>query len=322
MKTNLMKKKKRMPATAMKRIRQRATAIVKSDVNWIGIIANICTIITFGGLVISIIYGYNTLKDYSYNRKFREDSKAAVDEWKKELDALRIGNNYRYIESIIGFPTISYDVDFKGYKFEKSEYVNEYFSLICFYNNSSLYGFLIIGNNEKFNFKNYRCNFSLFDYTINEAEKYCLKNNTGSVLLLRNNCSGRLDNNDYYFECNLQRSQSAGGLYVIGYGVTDIGYIRERERFDSCFRAMNRIDFSGPDSVPQITDIDNGNYNDQIRQAPINAFLVFDDNNHSLAIDIISECIVMPSSLGMTKEAYANQQKNYKTSIASFNSNG
>ena len=197
--------------------------------------------------------------------------------------------------------------------YTKATYVNSYYSLFCVYrDDSSLIGFLIIGNNKKFNMSNYRCRFTLFDYSINEAENYCFNNGAHSIRFLNNYNGNRLDTNSYYFECNMQHGMGAVESYLIGYGICDIGDISLCENFYETAQQMYIIRKSD-ESV--LESYDNTKY-DAIRDCPINSFLVMKDTKD--AVELISSCLVRSSCLGMSRSSYANYQDDYQTCINTF----
>ena len=220
-----------------------------------------------------------SLNDIKNQIKSTPNSQTAINEWKSELTCLHIGNNRDFIEKTIGQPILVDSIDFKSSKYNKCTYSNSYFTLICIYNdNSSLLGFLIIGNNESFNFKNYRCGFTLFDYTINEAEAFCFDKGVQSYIFLRSNNSNRLDSNSYYFECNYQYSTGATLPYIIGYGICDTGKITQLEGFRNASQSMH-VAKSNEETFTQFHD---SSINDSIRDFPINCFFVMSDFQDSV----------------------------------------
>ena len=278
------------------------------------IVVGITTIITavFACLAFNNI---GNLREIKNKIKYTPNSQAAIDEWKSELTCLHIGYSRNYIENIIGQPKLADSIFYESLKISKCIYSNSYFTLLCLYNDdSSLLGFLIIGNNYNFNFKNYRCGFSLFDYTINETESFCFERGVQSYIFLRNNHSNRLDNNSYYFECNYQHSKGATSSCIIGYGICDIGEIPQLLDFQSAALSMH-LEKSINESFAQLHESTVG---DSIRDFPINCFFVMSDFIGS--VDFISTHICSYSNLGISRDEYANLQLNYEQSIEKINS--
>lgn len=275
---------------------ERIRKILKTILILITFLSSIATIFA----TVVLMNSSATLRDFSKAKRNSKTESVAINEWKGELDCLRIGYNKNYIENEIGIPQISEGIENEDVK--RCIYVNQYFSLICFYRADSLLGFLIIGNNKNFNFENYRCNFSLFDYTINETEEYCFREGLNTIVLASSNIGGRLDNNRYYFECNLQHSKGATSLCTIGYGICDIGYIEDRKLFDELLNlAKSEAGFESEDYDFYLKSKDS-----KVRDLPINAFMVFDGGYIDEENEFIKSYIVKPWALGMEKDEYAN----------------
>lgn len=262
-------------------------------------------------LAIFIYFNIGNINDWSQYVKSKPNSKAAVEEWKKDLSNLRIGFSRNYVEDIIGTPQLTEDIIFNESPYLKTTYTNSYFTLICVYHeDSSLLGFLIIGNDDSFNFQNYRCGFTLFDYTINEAEQYCFEHGVQSYIMLSNFHSDRLDCNSYYFECNYQHSVGAVSPFLIGYGVCDIGAVESYPKLYNATRTMNFID-----SQEDLLEFLDETQSDSIRNIPINTFLIME--HFWEAEDFISEHLIT-GALGMGRDEFANLQPNYEDCISTF----
>lgn len=273
-------------------------------------LSNFCSIIVCI-LTIFIFFNISNINDWNRYIKSKPNSKAAVEEWKKDLSNLRIGYSRNYVESILGMPQLNEDISFNESLYQKTTYTNSYFTLICvYYEDSSLLGFLIIGNDDSFNFENYRCGFTLFDYTINEAEQYCFEHGVQSYIMLSNFHSERLDCNSYYFECNYQHSVGAVSPCFIGYGVCDIGAVASYPELYSALRTMNTSDQYG-----NFSEFLDETQSDSIRNFPINTFLIME--HFWGAEDFISEYLIT-GALGMGRDEFANLQTNYEKCISNY----
>ena len=99
-------------------------------------IVGISTIIAalFGFLTFQNIGNLNDLKD---NIKEQPNSQMAINEWKDELDNVRIDYGRDYIENILGTPKLVKSINFNKSMYTECIYNNSYFTLFCYYNNSS-----------------------------------------------------------------------------------------------------------------------------------------------------------------------------------------
>lgn len=273
------------------------------------LISTFCSIAALA-LSLFVFCNIGNLNDWREHVKSSENSKAAVEEWKEDLSNIRVGYSRQYIEEILGLPQLTEGMRVNSNPYFKTTYTNSYFTLICIYReDSSLLGFLIIGNDDSFNLQNYRCGFSLFEYTINEAEQYCFEHGVQSYIFISNFHSNRLDCNSYYFECNYQHSLGAVSPYFIGYGVCDIGAVESYSEFYNATQSMDLIE--GYDDFEEfLTDTKD----DDIRNQAINSFLVME---HSMdAEDIVLD--LMGGSLGMGRDEFANLQQDYEQCIMSY----
>lgn len=244
----------------------------------------------------------STLEDFARDRRQGDNQNVAISEWKKELSCLRIGYGKAYIENEIGIPQIVEKLSYDDRLIERCIYINSYFSLICFYTDDSLLGYLIIGNNREFDFENYRCNFKLFNMTIKETETYCLENGLYPIMGVSANPGERLDNSRYYFECELQHAKGGTRCCIIGYGVCDLGYIEDIGQFDQAINTaceVGTIEYK--DSAPIEIAPD-----EAIRNLPINAFMIFNDDGTVDGEKFIKEYVASAYGLGMGKDELAN----------------
>lgn len=291
---------------------EKISSWIKENDHLINFISAICSIIA---LILSFFVFCNigNISEWQEHVKTQENSSAAVKEWKEELSNLRVGYSRQYIEEILGIPqlTEAMTVDLNSYS--KTTYINSYFTLICIYKeDTSLLGFLIIGNDPSFNLQNYRCGFSLFDYTINEAEQYCFDHGVLSYVTLLNFHSNRLDCNSYYFECNYQHSVGAVSPYFIGYGVCDIGAVKSYSDFYDAAESMDLVD-----AYDDFWEFVDDTKDDAIRNQPINTFLIMEHSvdAESIVVDL------MGGALGIGRDEFANLQQNYEQCILLFTEN-
>lgn len=301
---------------------KKETLSLRKKVNFKSILSFVSNLVKFilkVSPIISLAFAVLTffciknLNDLDNIFKSHSNSTSAIKIWKNELKSLRIGYSKEYIESIIGKPQITKTINIGSSKYDEMIYINSYFSLFCVYEESySLLGFLIIGNDDRFKFTNYRCNFSLFDFTINEAEEYCFENGLHSIPFFRSNRSNRLDNNNYYFECHLQHSKGAVESCLIGYGICDIGKI---ESNDDYYMAENNMHVSSGSNEDYL-ELYNKSKNDYIRNISINSFLVMDCKMDYM--EIISKFLISYPRLGMSRSEFANYQQDYSYYIDSL----
>lgn len=119
-------------------------------------------------------------------------------------------------------------------KFDEQEivqemYLNKYASIICYYQDDSMIGFIVIGNTDKFKYTDYRSGTLLFETTIREAAGQSQGFLTGVEQMI----GGRIDCNRYYVEYYTQH------LYedeqIVGYAICDIGFMDEEmnEKFNN-----------------------------------------------------------------------------------------
>lgn len=144
----------------------------------------------------------------------------------EELKCLRVGFSKEYIESKLGIPKSVSEIQISGDIYFKAIYTDEYYTLLCFYNqNSSLLGYMMISNKEGFEFNSYRSDIKLLKYSVSEARKTLESEGIKSDIINKEHFeSDRMDNNKYYYECKMQHSREAQEPYYIGFGYTDIGY--------------------------------------------------------------------------------------------------
>ena len=291
----------------------RESKIFKRLVNIVHFLVDISTV---AALIFAILAFQNVgnIKEIKDHIKSKPNSHAAIAEWIKELDCIRIGYSRDYIENIIGKPQMINTIEIDSAEYIETTYSNSYFTLFCVYEeDSSLLGILIIGNDKNFKLYNYRCEFKLFDYTVNETEKYCFENGLASIIFFRNNHSNRLSANSYYFECNYQHSIGAVEPYIIGYGISDIGYLYSYDKFYSSAISMHIANGNYEDRV----ELYEASKNDAIRNLPINSFLIMRDSD--VSIKLLDKCLIPYAYLGMSRSAYANMQNDYSDWINSFN---
>lgn len=277
---------------------------------YLAIFAAVCTII----ITVLFFKGINSMSDYRNKQRNKTNSVKAASIWKEDLNVLRLEYDKEYIENTIGIPQASQKIEYEGLIFNETIYVNNYFSLMCFYGDSgNLLGYLIIGNNPKFDFENYRCPFKLFGNSINATKLVCEEYGVGGLELLRSHSGGRIDNNNYYFECDLQHSKGGGQLVLIGFGICDIGYLENRDEVDKMFVSMHKLD------VDARTTDEKTPPDDEIRNETINSFMVFMCNYYDVDLmDFIRKNVVMDSALGICREEYANAKDNYTITVDSF----
>lgn len=281
-----------------------------------GLIAIVFTIITVGWATLG--------KEWDIIFKSSSIDCIAIPKWQDSLNNIRIHESKEYIEEIIGTPLSSkkyntHKID-KMFSYEKTVYINEYFTLICIYTDESLKGFLLIGNNEKFTQRNYRVGFSLFSDTISTASEKC-----DDLLMwytfISANCGERIDNNRYYIECKEQHSLGGGESVTVGYGYCDIGYMSEtKSNIDAYLRTpLNSAIYAHSRYICINDMLDSKHKIDQeefqillqdesvksMRNNPINAFLVFDGQTKDDTI-LLQESLINSVYLGINKETYAN----------------
>ena len=207
--------------------------IIDATINLSAIVALVFAIMAFNN-----INNLNELKNYI---KDRPNSHFAVVEWKKEFDNIRIGYSRDYVESVIGPPQIIEEFKLYSATYMETIYSNSYFTLFCIYEeDSSLLGYLIIGNDEDFRINNYRCNYSLFDYSINNAENYCFDKGVESILFLNfiAKRSSPLDENEIKLSSVVKAFES--GYYSSNYVYDDIknnieNLIEEAIKIRNCY---------------------------------------------------------------------------------------
>lgn len=144
----------------------------------------------------------------------------------EELKCLRVGFSKEYIESKLGVPKSVSEIQMFGDTYFKAIYTDEYYTLLCFYNqNSSLLGYMMVSNKEGFEFNSYRSDIKLLKYSVSEARKTLESEGIeGNIINKEHFESDRMDNNKYYYECKMQHSREAQEPYYIGFGYSDIGY--------------------------------------------------------------------------------------------------
>lgn len=147
----------------------------------------------------------------------------------------------------------------------------------------------------------------MFKTSINETEDICKENGVYSEAIIRSNDGGRLDNNSFYYECNLQHSRGGGRFVLIGYGICDIGFLINEEDVVNKFHTMQQLDID-------FSDKDRTYPNDSIRSELINSFMVFDESFTTY----VQKYIITPSYLGITRDDYANSTKNYQKTIERY----
>lgn len=144
----------------------------------------------------------------------------------EELKCLRVGFSKEYIESKLGVPKSVSEIQMFGDTYFKAIYTDEYYTLLCFYNqNSSLLGYMMVSNKEGFEFNSYRSDIKLLKHSVSEARKILKSEGIeGDIINKEHLESDRMDNNKYYYECKMQHSREAQEPYYIGFGYSDIGY--------------------------------------------------------------------------------------------------
>ena len=263
-----------------------------------------------------VFYNLGSFKDIKDYCKQKENSDKAVCYWKEDLEKVRIGNSSRYIEEIIGVPQATERIVFCEKEYLKNMYINSYFTLICVYDDAEeLIGFLLIGNNPKFNMRNYRVSFNLFDNTINETEKIC-NEKIGPVVICKSFKNGRLDCNSYYFECNLQHPKGATEMYYIGYGVCDIGYLTSLKEYNEATKSMSVYDMKN-ETFQQYHE---KSINDSIRNQPINALFIMKEfrMGASNTMEFINTYVVGNTVMGISRDRYSNYQPDYEKSVSYY----
>lgn len=281
----------------------------KKLINFMGVVATIIATI----LMIFAWCNIDNLEALNEYKKTKENSSKAIDLWKTDLSKVKIGCSERFIEDVIGIPRVVEEINIQGRTYHKSIYINSYFTMICAYDSAStLIGYLLIGNNKSFDISNYRCGYTLFDYSINSAEQFCNNKGVGGVLSCKSSCNYRLDSNTYYFECNLQHSRGATPMYYIGYGVCDIGYISDLNDFYDDADKMTYYDFINK----KYEKYRNDSKGDDIRNWPVNSYLIMKYTPDTQ--ELIDDYMVNDCYLGMTRDDYANFQDNYEDSINIF----
>ena len=275
------------------------------------IVSIICSLIGVGFAVVFFWKGIQTLDDYKEYIKFQDTSIDATQEWMEDISNIRIGSDSSYIQSLLGEPLFTKSIEFYDTKYIKTYYINSYCTIMCIYSEDlSLVGYAVIGNKNSMKIKNYRCGFTLFDYTINEAEEYCSDNYIGPEIYCSSNMNGRLDCNDYYFQCSFQHSHGATPNYYIGYGICDIGAIDSYDEFDYGIRNMKPYDAFG----------DNKEYyenskKDSIRDLPINTMFVMREIDH---MEEFMKKYVASSCLCLSVDDFANYQNDYESYINEY----
>ena len=248
--------------------------------------------------------GIETYSEYREILKYEEDSEEAVGLWLEDIDKIRIGCSCQYIKNILGEPINVEELEFYGLKYSKELYINPFCTIMCIYDqNPSLIGYMIIGNDESLKAKSYRAGFSLFDYTINEAEQFCLDNDVGSMVFCKSFSNGRLDCNTYYIQCSFQHSKGATPAYYIGYGICDIGAIDSLDEYEKAEREMK----------PAALYDDSRTYYevskyDAIRDFPINVLFVLREIPN---MDEFIEQYIASNCLCLSVDDFANYQNDY-----------
>ena len=292
-----------------------APSLFKNIPIFLNCLSSICSIMT-AILAVFVFFNIGNISDWNEHIKSVPNSKAAVAEWKKDLSNLRVGCSRQFAENILGIPQLIEEISTDFSQYTKTTYSNSYFTLICiFEEDQALRGFLIIGNDASFNFENYRCGFTLFDYTVNETSQYCFDHGVLSTVMIMMHESNRLECNSYYFQCDYQHSRGATSPFYIGYGVCDIGAVESYSEFYTAARSMQLTESqsnAGPNTF-------NESKNEAIRNIPINAFLVMEDNltdTEELLVDGL-----ITGALGMGRDDYANLQTDYEECINFFMEN-
>lgn len=282
-----------------------------------GALGVICKFMEAIGFIASAIAIILFIQDGNMSYFLREQSlskSTSIKAWTNTLSNVRLYCNKEYIEDIFGSPLIFKTLSLDDNIYYEAIYINDYFTLACLYNQNLLTGYTVIGNDKDFKFKNYRAGFSLFDCTINEAEKICKQNGVQSIMAMGSNFSNRLDGNSYFYECNLQHSNGGSPSVLIGYGVTDIGYIENIKKINDDILMLSEPDYNGS----YLNDKDNNKTNRvdyylntkdfSIREYPVNFFFVFEDNN--LNMELIQQKL-FNTSIILSRDEYANLQDDY-----------
>lgn len=275
-------------------------------VSFIEVLANLVTIL-----------GIVSLFNLPTIRKAQPIPFIAANEWEDELECLRIKASSFFIEEKIGSPISTYDSIFNGVNITTSLYLNQYFTLLCYYADNSLFGYLIISNNKNFNFRNYRCGFRLINYTMSETLDYCDAIGVSPCTFCSCSINPRLDGNRYFLQVGFQHAWGATENVYIGYGFTDIGMSNSYDIYNQVFNdsptIQALIEMQSNDR-PQLDWKSDPN----IASFPINMFLIFDDNN-TAEIDVekfIGERVALNRlQAGISKDEFANYQPDFIKAI-------
>lgn len=283
--------------------------IVWKFIEVISVLASVIVIILF-------------IQDGNMSKFLREQSLSksiSINEWMNILLDVKLYCNNGYIEDIFGAPIFFNTISFGDDIYYESIYTNDYFTLVCLYNQNSLTGYSVIGNDMDFKFRNYRAGFSLFDCTINSAENICKQNGVQSIISMGCFNGDRLDCSKYFYECNLQHSKGGSLSVLIGYGVTDVGYIKNTQKFNDDIRALPN--YSGSylndreDNKINRVDYYFNTKDSAIREYPINFFFVFEDNCSNM--ELLQQRLINVSMI-LSKDKYANLQDDYIKSIDQY----
>ena len=277
------------------------------------------TIYSLGAVVVGLssLMGFTIFGDFPTFKKNLPIQSIAAKEWEDELNCLRMKVSSAYIEKEIGSPIIQSASVYKGINIATSLYHNEYFTLLCYYSEDTLFGYLIISNNNHFTLSNYRCNFELINYSMKETMDYCMSKGVAPLTFYSCSTNRRLDCNRYFLQCGFQHGRGGGDNFYIGYGFTDIGMSISRDDFDCIFNNDTLIQIQIEKEKGEDLRLD-WSSDKKIATFPINMFLVFDDsNNYRIDVRdfICSQVARNGIRIGLNKDELANLQPDYMKAI-------
>lgn len=281
----------------------------------LSVLADIATIISTVFVIILFALGIETIQDYKEKAKYSDNASNAANLWVEDISRIKIGCSQEYVNSILGDSLFVDNIEFHDNKYTKDFHTNPYCTIMCFYNeDSTLIGFVLIGNNTSVKAQNYRCGFKLFETTINETEDFCEEVGVQSYILCKSRYTNRMDSNSFYIECNMQHSQEANPPYYIGYGICSIGAVDSYDSVNKAFFNMNYYDPS-----LQAFQYREKSLNDSIRDIPINTFFIMSDIPD--CTEFMNRYIVSDAVYCIPVDDYANFQSDYSSYINDYNDN-
>lgn len=217
---------------------------------------------------------------------------------------MRTWQSRDFVINTLGIPQNINEIIFDDKNIEKDIYVNEYCSIICYYDQTTLIGFIVIGNSNKFKYIDYRSGAILFETKIVEAGVQA----DGYLCDVKQMVGERVDCNRYYAEYYQQHF--FGDDQIVGYAICDIGFFDKNmgERFS---------DMPGLYSIREQnegilgTDIIKREDFKEIRESKFNVFFTVAYAGVD-AEKFVDEIILDDCFLGMTKGQYFNIAYNYK----------